>query len=206
VLCGFAAAMFAAVAGRYVHGVLTDPTGIVDNYIYFDVGTEPAYIAMYRGDLPGPVALWPPLGELGGVGVFTLLLVTGLGLSVVLGRGRTLVIAAGSLVAGAWLLRFHYASLLWQTKLVQLFPRTTAEIVHCLLLLCGYAVYLAVERIRGSGPGRELDNRSALIGAVCGLALLFASTGSAISDHYMPNADRPISPGWLAWTAHKTPI
>lgn len=205
VLCGFAGATFAAIAGRYVIGMLTDPTGIVDKYVYFDVLVDPAYIAMYRGDLPGSVGMWPPLGELGGVGLFTAMMAAGLGLSIALGRARTLVIAVGSILAGAWLLRFYYAHYMWKTKLVQLYPRTTPEILYCLLILGGYALYLATERLRARSEAGARGTPSSLIGAVCGLILLFASTGSAISDHYMPNNGQPYSPGWLAWVSHQVP-
>lgn len=205
VFCGMAALLFALVAGRYMYGVLTDPTGIKDNYIYFDVNAEPWYIAMWRGDLPGPVGMWPPLGEMGGVGLFTLILCVGLGLSVALGRSRTPVITVGWIMAGCWLWRFWYAHFLWKTKLVQLYPRTTLEIQYCLLVLCGYAVYLLVDRFKQDAPADSpLRTPSAAIGAICAFLLLFGSVGSAISDHYMPNNGQPISPGWLAWTSHQT--
>lgn len=200
ILCGAAVAMFLAVAGRYLYGALTQGEGIVDNYIYFDVNTDPAYVAMYRGDLPGAVGMWPPLGELAGVGLFTVLMAIGLGASIALGRARTLVITVGSILGGCFLFRFWYAHLLWHTKLVQLYPRTTPEILYCLLILTGYAVHLAVER-----RGKNAESPSVMIGALCGLMLVFGSAGSAISDHYMPNNDRPVSPGWLAWQAHHQP-
>jgi galactan 5-O-arabinofuranosyltransferase len=60
---------------------------VQDRYFYFDTSVEPAYIAMWRNDLPGDVGPWPPPGELAGVGVFTLLLVVGLGAAVALAGG-----------------------------------------------------------------------------------------------------------------------
>jgi galactan 5-O-arabinofuranosyltransferase len=206
VLVGFAAAMFAAVAGRYVVETVTLPGGLVDKYIYFDVLAEPAYIAMARGGLPGAVGVWPPLGELGGVGLFTLVLAAGLGVSIALGRTRTLVIAVGSLFAGAWVLRFYFAHHLWKTKLVQLYPRTTAEILYCLLILTVFAACLVIEGLQRRGDANSpLRTPSGTIGVLCGLLFLFASAGSSISDHYMPNGSMPPSPGWLAHKAHETP-
>jgi galactan 5-O-arabinofuranosyltransferase len=204
VLVGFAALMFAAVSWRYVLAMLKMP--VVDSYIYFDVHTEPAYIAMYRGDLPGAVGMWPPLGELGGVGLFTLVLAAGLGVSVALGRARTLVITVGALFAGAWALRFCFAHALWQTKNVQLYPRTTVEILHCLLLLTVFAACLVVERLqRRAAADSPVLTPSGTIGVLCALLFVFASTGSSIASHYMPDGSKPLSPGWLAHQAQQIP-
>lgn len=201
VLCAAAAVMFALVAGRYTYAVLTDPVMIADdNYIYFDVGVEPAYVAMWRGDLPGNTGPWPPHGELGGVGLFTIVMVAGTGLAIALGRSRTAVIAVASMLAGCWLLRFWYAHFLWETRLVQYYPRTTAQISYCLLVLCGLAVFYTVERLSREHPVRT---QSGVIGSVCALLLLFGFTGSAITDHHMPNGSKPISMGWLAYMSHQ---
>jgi hypothetical protein len=202
VLVGLVGVMFALIAGAYIHGVLTETSKLDDAFVYFDALTEPTYIAMFGGELPAS-QVWPPLGELGGVGLFTIVLAIGLGCAVALGRSRTVVITVCSTMAGAWLLRFWYAHLMWKTKLVQLYPRTTAEILYCLLILCGYAAYLAVERVkRNAAADSPLRSPSGLIGAVCGLLLLFGSAGSLISNRYMPNDSTPMSFGILAWNAH----
>src|SRR5262249_54446767 len=145
-LLGLTAAIFLLVVRQYALGVLDDAMGIKDTYVYFDVKAEPMYIAMWRNDTPGIVGVWPPIGELGGVGLFTIALAIGVAASVVIGRGKALVIGLTSVMAGAWLLRFQYARKLWATKLVQLYPRTTPLILYCLLILTGYAVYRLVER------------------------------------------------------------
>jgi len=197
-------ATFALLAGGHVRDALTE--NFSDSYKYFDVGVEPAYIAMYRNDLPGTLFSWPPLGELGGVGVFSIILYAGFGAAVVLGRSRTLVIGVGAIMTGCWLLRFYYAQDLYATGRVQLYPRTTAEILYCLLIFCCYAVYLAMERAsRRGAPESLLRSPSGLIGAVCGLLLLLGSAASSISDHYMPSSTKPPGPGWLTWTAHQMP-
>jgi galactan 5-O-arabinofuranosyltransferase len=206
VLVGFAAAMFVAVAGRYLVEALFMSGRLVDNYIYFDVNAEPAYIAMARGDLAGAINVWPPLGELGGVGLFTLVLAAGLGASIALGRARTLVITVSSLFAGAWVVRFYVAHFLWKTKLVQLYPRTTAEILYCLLVLTVFAGCLAIERMQmRAAADSPLVTPSGTIGVLCALLFLFASTGSSICNHYMPNGSMPPSTGWLAQKAHEMP-
>ncbi len=203
VLFGTLALMvFALLAGG--HALDAIDLNFQDDYHYFDVMAEPGYIAMYRNDLPGNVGPWPPLGELAGVGLFTIILCAGFGAAVVLGRGRTVVIGLGSLIVGCWLLRFYYARDLYVSGLVQLYPRTTAELQYCLLISCGYAVYLAVERAaRRAPPDSVLKAPSALIGSLCGLLLLLGSAASQICDHYMPTDSKPPGTGWLAWKAHQ---
>jgi galactan 5-O-arabinofuranosyltransferase len=199
-LLGVTAAVFLVVAGVYLHGLLFDPAGkIADSYIYFDVKTDPMYIAMWRNDTPGILGVWPPIGELGGVGLFTLLLAVGLGFAVALGRKTTHVIGIGSMILGAWVMRFFYAHRMFDTKLVQLYPRTTPLILYGLLALGGLAVYWLVERLAADHP---LRSRSATIGAVCALLFVFASSGSALSDRYMPVNSDPPGPGWLTYNAH----
>jgi hypothetical protein len=197
-LGGLAAVVFVLISWRYLIDVLGAPP-LRDAYMYFDSDADPAYIAMWRGGLPGAITIWPPLGELGGVGVFTLLLVLGLGVAVALGRARTLVIGVTALMTSAWLIRFWRAHLMWKTGLVQLYPRTTAQILYCLLILCGFAVYLAVERARRRAPeDSPLRTTAGPLGALCALSFLFASSGSAIGNFYMPTKDGR-EHGWLAW-------
>jgi galactan 5-O-arabinofuranosyltransferase len=208
-LLGSAGAAFAPLAGPLLWQGLKE--GFRDDFFYFDTYTNPAYFAMWRWDLPGRVGPWPPPGEFGGVGVFTLLLAAGVGVAIALGRRHVVVITAAYLMAGAWLLRFWYAQRMFETKLVQLFPRTTIEIVYCALVLTAYAVYLALERPLPEAEGARLRDGpqtrpsplpSTLLGAVCGLALVFGSAASALADRYMPVREKPASLGDLAWVAH----
>jgi hypothetical protein len=202
-LCAVAAVVFAVITARYFIGVLAEPP-IRDGYTYFDSRVDPAYIAMWRGDLPGVVeklALWPPAGELAGVGVFTLLLVVGFGTSIALGRGRTVVIGLTTMMVGMWLLRFWYASNMWGTGLVQLYPRTTAELLYCALLLCGHVAWFVRQRWR---LDNDAQNASCVIGAASALLLLFGFAASATLDRYMPKDDvRDL--GNLSWRALHTP-
>ncbi|MDQ3300510.1 MAG: hypothetical protein M3619_28355, partial [Myxococcota bacterium] len=176
-------AAFALISGRYLAGLFDPAAAVVDNYVYFDVKAEPMYIAMWRGDAPGIVGVWPPIGELGGVGLFTIVLVIGLGGAIALGRKTPVLIGTVAMLAGAWLLRFYYARTMWDTKLVQLYPRTTIIITYCLLVLAGYAVYWWVQRRPADSAVRS---RASLIGAVTALLLLFASAASSTTDRYMP--------------------
>ena len=178
-----------------------------DRYFYFDTAVDPAYIAMWRNDLPGNTGPWPPPGELAGVGVFTLLLVIGLGGAVALGGRRTAVVTLCSVLAGAWLLRLWFASQMYATGTVQLYPRTSAEILYCLLLLVGVrgAVRVRARRepargARGPGQGRRSGwapvRRPAVAATVGGLcaALLFAlSAGSSLADRYLPRNDGSVA-------------
>lgn len=196
------AVVFVLITGNYLAGLVLDPAAkVVDNYVYFDVRVEPMYIAMWRNDLPGINVVWPPTGELGGVGVFTVLLIAGLGVAVALGRKTTIVIGLGSIMVGAWLWRFWYASSLWATKLVQLYPRTTPLILYCFIVLAGFGLLWSIERISIDNPVR---GKSGLIGAVCGVLLLTASAGASTVDRYMPSNTTPPGAGFLAWSAHET--
>jgi hypothetical protein len=211
-LMGSTGLVLAAIAGPFVWRLIQ--TSFDDDFFYFDTNTDPAYFAMWRWDLPGAVGEWPPPGELGGVGLFTLLLAAGLGVAVALGRRHVLVTTVSCLLAGCWLMRLWFAQDMWATKLVQLYPRTAIELLYCSLVMCGYAAYLLVNRLRASLPGapapeRELPRHystpSVVLGAVCGLALVFGSAASAIADRYMPAHEKPLSLRQLAFQSHREP-
>ncbi|MBB5802402.1 galactan 5-O-arabinofuranosyltransferase [Saccharothrix ecbatanensis] len=199
--------VFAVVSARHLYGLLLASSSIKDTYFYWDTWIEPAYIAMWRGDLPGMnPGPWPPPGELGGVGLFTLLAVLGLGFAIAVARQRSAVIMLVSVFVGAWMLRFHFGSKMYAEQAVQLYPRSTAELLYCLLLLTGFAVYYETRRRMAAGPPRTgsriAGSRSAAIGAFTALFVVLASAGSAIGDRYMPRTDN--SPGLLAMNAQMT--
>lgn len=217
-LVGIAGAVFTAIAQWHLLGLLTASGSSKDTYFYFDTDVEPTYIAMWRTDLPGNPGLWPPPGELAGVGLFSALLVLGLGVAIAVGRNRTVVITVGCCLANAWLMRFWFASQMYETKAVQLYPRTTPEILYCLLVLSGFAVYFVVQsrsgQLSADPPGPlsatvSQDNGSirpsrvspvgVRIGVLCGLLLFAAFAGSSVADRYMPRADNSL--GSLAYIA-----
>lgn len=204
VLCGAALIVFAAVTALYLARVLAEPP-IHDDYHYFDSSVEPMYIAMWRGGLPGLIGpMWPPIGELGGVGLFTVLLCAGWAAALALGARQTAVMATSWIMVGTWLLRLYYAHRMWQTKLVQLYPRTTAELLYCLTVLTGFAIYFHVERRAAQADDSSpLRSPWSVLGALCGIALLFASAGSALTDRYMPR-DIGDDYGHLAFLAQIT--
>ncbi|MFN0249228.1 MAG: hypothetical protein ACKV2T_20255 [Kofleriaceae bacterium] len=185
--------------------VSRNPSGmalIQDNYTYFDTDVDPAYVAMWRGDLPGNVTVWPPPGELGGVGLFTLAVFVGLGISIMFGYRRTVVIAAVLMLAVLWLQRMWTAHYMFTTKLVALYPRTSIEILYLLVIITGFAIYYIVESIARRIPASPLRTPPALIGALCTLMMLFGSMASSISDKIQPSPALPLTQGWLAWQAH----
>lgn len=197
-------AAFLLVAGRYLFAAFGSKA-LADGYMHFDVYTDPAYVAMYRGDLPGMVTMWPPLGELGGVGVFTVILAAGVGIAIAVGKElRTLTVLALSLMSGAWLYRFWLAHSMAKTKLVQLYPRTTMLILYCLLILAGVAVFALLARHRRTDEEHPIHGPHGRVGAFCALVFVIGSAGSSIANGYMPIDTWPFSLGRLAWTSHHT--
>jgi hypothetical protein len=202
-LCVPALVTFTAITAYSIARVLGAPP-IEDYFHYFDSTVDPAFVAMWRGALPGQYEhLWPPIGELGGVGLFTVLLCIGSGISILLGAARTAVFATFAIMAGTWLMRFRYASRMWATHMVQLYPRTTAELLYCLLVLTGFGVFLYAERVRANAaPDHPIRAKTAVIAELCALGLLFMFSGSAITDRYMPRSDE-LDYAHLAWISHK---
>ncbi len=203
-LLGIAGATMVVVAAGHLFGILTAAGTVADRFFYFDTAVDPAYIAMWRNDLPGDVGPWPPPGELAGVGVFVLLLVVGLGLGVAFGGARTTIITLGALLAGAWLLRFWFASQAYATGTVQLYPRTSAEILYCLLLLSIFAVRYGLVWVRDRSDrarGWSWSPVAATVGGLCAALLLGMSIGSSVADRYQPRNDGSV--GLLAYVAQQ---
>jgi hypothetical protein len=167
---------------------------IPDDYVYFDVLVDPAYFALWKGDLPGTVGVWPPVGELGGIGVYALLMFAGFGAAIAFGRRQTPVIVVAAIIGGTWLLRFWYAHHLYDTHLVQLYPRTSIELAYAFVVMAGLAAYYATEKFVRVRPVAYA------VGALATMIMIFGTAGSAIADRYMPtNETRSL--GLLAWTA-----
>jgi galactan 5-O-arabinofuranosyltransferase len=215
VLLGTSAAAFAVVAAVHLVPLLRGAGSVKDTYFYFDVLVEPAYIAMWRNDFAGGVTTWPPPGELGGVGLFTVVLVTGLGAALWIGARHALVVVTACVLASAWVIRFVVAAAMHETGTVQLWPRTTMQILYCLVVLTGYALLLGLNSVRTfaadgrmfrggdhAGPAGRSHQAVPAVAVLGAAALLFASAGSAAADRYMPRNDD--STGYLAWVAHTT--
>jgi galactan 5-O-arabinofuranosyltransferase len=229
-LCASTLAVFLAVAWVHLRGLFNETGGLSDAYFYWDTCTDPAYIAMWRNDRPfGAGDVWPPIGELGGVGLFTVLLAAGAGVALLLAWRRTVVIAIGFSILGAWLIRMWLASEMYATETVRLYPRTTMVVLYGLLLLAGLAVYFAAAAI-----GRQLSRRDTNAGdsvpsesgagdrgapdggpevtrggaptaiLLIPLLFLFAAAGSATIDRYMPS-QRQDGNGFFAWIAQTVP-
>jgi hypothetical protein len=197
-LLGAAGAGLVVVAAAHLLGLLAAAGSTQDRFFYFDTDVDPAYFAMWRNDLPGPVGPWPPPGELAGVGVFALLLIVGLGLAVALGGRRTTIVTLGALLAGAWVLRLWFASQAYATGTVQLYPRTSAEILYCLLLLSVFAVRYGVRRV-GERLPRGVSPVAVTVGGLGAALLLGLSIGSSVADRYQPRNDGSV--GLLAYVA-----
>jgi len=201
-------AVFTVVIWGYLWNIETyvkeiAPSGqpiVRDNYVYFDVLIDPAYFAMWKGDLPGATTVWPPPGEIGGLGVYSLLGFSGIGIALAMGRARTAVIALLSIFTGTWLMRFWYAHLMFKTHFVQLYPRTSIELAYIIVVVGGFAAYYVVEYVARRREDSPLRDRWASIGSLVALAFVIGSAASSVADRYMPT--QALSPGRLANLAH----
>lgn len=121
-----------------------------DPYFFFGTSQDPAYNMIYLTDLVGPIAkgVWPPPGELGGVGVFGAAVIALSGVAIWLGMRRPAVLLTAGMLAGAWVMRFYLASHEYRDQLVRYWPRTTTFSLYCMLILSVFAVKLIAERVQ----------------------------------------------------------
>ena len=105
--------------------------------------------------MPGTAAYdtWPPPGEFAGVGLFTIVLIGGLAAAIVIGWRRTVLIAIGLPILSAWLMRHLFASWMYETGYVRLYPRTS------ILILFGSADPRRLRRILAGATEYELRPR-----------------------------------------------
>ena len=188
-----------------------------DRYAYITVYIDPAYVLGWMSDRSGQADFhnWPVAGELAGQTGFALLLLAGVGLGIGLGLRHLAVRVTAATLAGAWLLRFYFASQMAGKQSIQLYPRTTWIIMYCLMILAVVGLMMAVQRSTGfadrtlsavSAPGaaRKVPRqamRQLAVGMVCALAL-FATMGASWSvNRYMPDSDKTTM-GVDAWRAH----
>lgn len=189
-----------------------------DRYGFLAVYVDPTYVLGWVSDRSGQLEYqtWPAAGEMAGQSGFALLLLFAVGLGVGLGLRNIMVRTAAATLAGAWLVRFWFASHMAHDKAVQLYPRTTWIIMYCLMILAVLGMMSAVDRSSGWAertlrrpgggeptarvvPRRVVQQLSA--GMVCAVAL-FATMGASWSvNRYMPQADK-MSMGIDAWRAH----
>jgi hypothetical protein len=153
-------------------------------------------------------------------------LIGGLAAAIVIGWRRTVLIAIGLPILSAWLMRHLFASWMYETGYVRLYPRTSILILFGLLILAGFAVYWLVRRNTNSDRGNRADRgaetdrtfprsaastrsprsrRPVTALALIPITLVIASAGSSLADRYMP-VDRMDNRGILAWVAHSTPL
>ncbi|MFF4813334.1 hypothetical protein ACFY2K_01995 [Kitasatospora sp. NPDC001309] len=212
-LIGATVLTFVAVAGFYLTKFLSSAGGAVDRYCYFDVYTEPSYFMMWGSDVPGGLGLgaWPQPGEIGGVGLFAIVLLIGGAAAVVVGPRNSVVLATAAAAASAFLMRYWYAAHMFENQAVMLYPRTNQQLLYCFIVLTGLALFLGTERFlerrqrtgseSRSTPTARAPRRYALA-ALCALGLLFGMAGSSTGSRYMPEPSSRIdSTGNFANTA-----
>ncbi|MEV7021017.1 hypothetical protein [Kitasatospora sp. NPDC093558] len=176
----------------------------MDRYAYINTYIDPAYVMGWASDRSGPLTYhnWPESGELAGQTGFGVLLLLGVGIGVGLGLRNIAVRTAGFVLAGAWLLRFWFASHMEHNQAVQLYPRTTWIIFYCLIILAVLGVMLTYERgfgwIRGTlkevAPARAARISPRVMaqlaaGLVCAIALFATMGGSWSANRFMPSTN-----------------
>ncbi|MFD9125332.1 hypothetical protein [Kitasatospora sp. NPDC059571] len=211
---GSTALAFAVLAGRYTV-VLLSATGTKDRWCSPMVLVDPGYIAMspYPYRAANTMGGWPPPGEFGGVGVFSVLMIIGIGVALALGVHRSPVVVAAACFLSAWVVRFWISHNMERDQAVQLYVRTYHQLLYCGLVLMCWAVVLAgrwlhrrlqalpdATGLRMPGAGRT---RVAAVGVLTAGLLFGGMAASATADSYMPENPKY---GWLsgqAWAAHQ---
>ncbi|MGW2251873.1 hypothetical protein ACWCXH_16960 [Kitasatospora sp. NPDC001660] len=176
----------------------------MDRYAYINTYIDPAYVMGWASDRAGDLNYhdFPVSGELAGQTGFGVLLLLGVGIGVGLGLRNVVVRTAGFVLAGAWLLRFWFASHMERDQAVQLYPRTTWIIFYCLIILAVLGVMLTYERgfgwIRGTleevAPARaaRISPRAMsqlAAGLICAIALFATMGGSWSANRFMPSTN-----------------
>ncbi|MBO1414145.1 hypothetical protein [Streptomyces sp. FH025] len=175
-----------------------------DRYAYINTYIDPAYVMGWASDRAGTLTYhnWPESGELAGQTGFGVLLLLGVGIGVGLGFRNVVVRTAGFVLAGAWLLRFWFASHMEHNQAVQLYPRTTWIIFYCMIIIAVMAVMLTYERgfgwVRGTlqevAPARAARISPRVMaqlaaGLVCAIALFATMGGSWSANRFMPSTN-----------------
>lgn len=204
VYLGACALTLLLVAGSHLVGLLASSSGS-DRYFYFDTAVDPAFVVMWRGDMPGRLGEWPPVGELGGVGLFVLVLAVGLAVAIATSWDDVVVQVAVTCLVAAWFLRFMFAAVMYETGVVNLWPRTAALILYCLLLTTFTAVMNACRDRDCTVSGSHFfafspESPRQFVGLLTGVALILGSSASSLTDNYMPRHDGSLAE--LAWRAH----
>ncbi|MFJ8626317.1 hypothetical protein ACIRD3_26260 [Kitasatospora sp. NPDC093550] len=176
----------------------------MDRYAYINTYIDPAYVMGWASDRSGSLTYhnWPGEGDIAGQTGFGVLLLVGVGIGVGLGLRNMVVRTAGFVLAGAWLMRFWFASHMEHNQAVQLYPRTTWIIFYCLIILAVMGVMLTYERgfgwIRGTlqevAPARAARISPRVMsqlaaGLVCALALFATMGGSWSANRFMPSTN-----------------
>jgi galactan 5-O-arabinofuranosyltransferase len=181
---GTTTVVFAALAGFYVIDLLNLKAGSDRNH-GFDGFTQPAFYAMWRTDMPGDVGQWPPPGELGGVGLFAIVTFTGLGIALWLGWRRSLTLTVICVFISTWLWRMWFASKMFATGEVQLWPRTDNQLLYLTLVGSALAVGLLAKKIVEAG--QAVTRPAAHAGALFTTVMILGSAASSVSDSWMPS-------------------
>jgi hypothetical protein len=157
---------------------------VSDAYFYSDTFADPAYFLMAQGDLSDRTD-WPPIGELGGVGVLMLLFAASIAIAVAYFWKNPVVQVPLLILASALAARYSIATLMVYKNAVYLWPITQAVLIFVLLVLCAFVIRYFWNLLRniGSQVSKPTPIRAGLIVA---FAIIFSSAASSISSEYYP--------------------
>lgn len=176
---------------------------VSDSYFYSDTFVDPAYYVMAQSDQSDGTG-WPPLGELGGVGVFMMLLAISVAIAIAFSWKNPIVQVSLLVIASALAARYFVATLMVYRNAVYLWPRTQAVLIFALLLIGAVALrYLwnLLKEVRPQG-GKLMSIRAGLIVA---FALVLSSSISSISSAYYP-MDSNTTSKFAFYSQHMEPV
>jgi hypothetical protein len=183
-LLGVALATFLAGAGWYVR-ILIDQSSLNPDFNHgFDGYTQPAFYSMWRTDMPGDVGQWPPPGELAGLGLFSIVTFIGLGVAIWLGWRRSLTLTVSCIFISTWLWRMWFASQMFATGRLQLWPRTDNQLLYLTFVGAAFAVCAVAAKL--ATLPKVVVRPAAQVGALFAVVMILGSAASSVTDYWMP--------------------
>lgn len=176
---------------------------VSDSYFYSDTFVDPAYYLMAQSDQSDGTG-WPPLGELGGVGIFMILLACAVAIAISFSWKNPIVQVSVLVVASALAARYFVATLMVYRNAVYLWPRTQAVLIFALLLIAAFVLRYLWNLLRKYAP-KSYSITSSRAGLVVAFALILSSSVSSIASAYYP-IDSNTTSKFAFYSQHMPPV